>query len=77
MARIGAIGGLGAAAALMALSMASEDAGMRIAVDDIAPRRPRNYDIEGPKDFGPPAPPQPLTRQQRRWQDRQNKKRGR
>ena len=39
---------------------------------DVTVKRPRNYDIEGPEHV--PAPPEPLTRQQRRWQERQAKK---
>lgn len=63
---------------MMALRMVDDDADMRVVVEDIAPKRSRNYDIEGL--LPNPGPPEardavyPPSRQQRRWLERQSKK---
>ncbi len=64
------VGAGGAMASAIAAEMDRDADERRILITE--PKPPRNYDIEGPE--LEPVPPEPLTRQQRRWQERQAKK---
>lgn len=74
MMAIGALASLG----MMVASRGDEDIVVRLEPTDIAPKRKRNLDTEGPAPAaGPPTASEAdmPSRQQRRWQERQAKKR--